>query len=82
MIVYKDYVVFTILGEEIILYSDETSYGRNTIAEINGNLHYMDSESPTVSTAIYAWQEFYNKDLTNEELHQVMIENRLISEAT
>jgi hypothetical protein len=40
MIVYKNYVTFTILGEEIILYSDdETSYGRNTVAEINGNYH-------------------------------------------
>jgi hypothetical protein len=81
MIVYKDYVVFIILGEEIILYSDDTCYGRNTVAEINGNYHYLDSEPPTITSAIYAWQEFYNKELTSEELHKVMVENKLISEA-
>lgn len=82
MIVYKDYVVFTIMEQEITLYSDETAYGRNTVAEINGSYHYLDSEPSSISSAIFAWQELYNKELTGEELHQVMVDNKLISEAT
>ena len=81
MIVYKNYVTFTILGEEIILYSDETSYGRNTVAEIDGHYHYLDSEPPNVASAIFAWQEYYNKELTSEELRKVLVENQLLSEA-
>lgn len=81
MIVYKDYVAFTILGEEIALYSSETAYGQSTVAEINGNYHYLDNELPTIASAIFAWQEFYNRDLSNEELQQVMADNQLISSA-
>jgi hypothetical protein len=81
MIVYKDYVVFTILGEEINLISSETAYGRSTVAEINDQYHYLDNELPTISAAIFAWQELNNRDLTNEELHQVMVDNKLISNA-
>lgn len=81
MIVYKNYVVFTILNEEINLISDETCYGRNTVAEIDGHYHYLDNELPTIASAIFAWQEYYNRDLTNEELRKVMVDNHLISEA-
>jgi hypothetical protein len=81
MEVYKNYVVFTILGEEINIISDETCYGRSTIAEIDGHYHYLDNELPTVASAIFAYQEVYNRDLTNEELRQVMVDNKLISEA-
>lgn len=81
MIVYKDYVVFTVLGEEINLISSETAYGRSTVAEINGQYHYLDDELPTIASAIFAWQELNNRDLTTEELHQIMVDNKLISEA-
>jgi len=81
MIVYKDYVVFTILGEEIALISSDTAYGRSTIAEINNQYHYLDEELPTIASAIFAWQEVYNRDLSNDELRQVMVDNKLISEA-
>lgn len=81
MIVYKDYVVFTVLGEEIALISSETAYGQSTVAEINGQYHYLDNELPTVASAIFAWQELNNRDLTSDELHQVMMDNKLISGA-
>lgn len=81
MIVYKDYVAFTVLGEEIAIISSETAYGRSTVAEINGRYHYLDDELPGVAAAIYAWQEVNNRDLTNEELHQIMSDNKLISNA-
>jgi hypothetical protein len=81
MIVYKDYVVYTILGEEVTLYSDETSYGRNTVAEIDDNYYYLGSEPLSIGTAIIAWQDYYNKLLTDEEFRKVIMENQLSSEA-
>jgi len=55
MIVYKDYVTFTVLGEDIHLISDELDYGRNTVAEIKNRYHYLGNEYPTISAAIFAW---------------------------
>jgi hypothetical protein len=81
MIVYKDYVTFIILGEEINLISDETDYGRNTVAEINGGFHYLGDEPTNVASAVFAWQEVYGRDLSPEELRQVMVDNHLISSA-
>lgn len=81
MIVYKDYVSFMVMGEEIALISSETAYGRSTVAEINGHYHYLDDELPSIASAIFAWQEIYNRDLTTDELHQIMSDNKLISEA-
>jgi hypothetical protein len=81
MIMYKDYVVFNVLGQEIALISDEPSYGRNTVAEINGHYHHLDNELTTVSSAVFAWQEVNKRDLTSEELHQVLVDNQLICSA-
>jgi len=81
MIVYKDYMTFTVMGKEIHLISDETAYGRNTVVEIDGHFQYMDNEPPNVATAIFAWQEVNGRDLTSEELRQVMVDNHLISGA-
>lgn len=81
MLVYKDYQSFDILGEEVIIISDETCYGRNTVAEIKDQYHFLGNEYPTISSAIFAWQEFYNLDLNDEELRQIMEDNNLISKA-
>jgi hypothetical protein len=80
MLVYKDYIAFKILGEEINIISDETAYGRNTVVEINKVFHYMGEEFPGVAAAIYAWQEVNGRDLTNEELHQIMADNNFLSQ--
>lgn len=72
MIVYKDYVSFNILGQEINLISDETDYGRNTVAEINNSYHYLGDELPSIVGAVVAWQEVNGRDLTDEEMNQVM----------
>ncbi len=80
MLVYKNCVAFVVMGDLINLISDETSYGRNTVAELNDRYHYLGNEFPSVAAAILAWQEINGRDLTNEELHQVMVDNHLISE--
>lgn len=80
MIVYKDYIAFKILGEEVNIYSDETAYGRNTVVEMNGVYHHMGEEFPGVAAAIFAWQEVNGRDLTNEELHRIMADNNFLSQ--
>ena len=82
MIVYKNYQAFNLMGEELIIISDETAYGRNTVVEINKVFHHMGDEFPGVAAAIYAWQEVNGRDLTNEELHQILEDNSLLSKAT
>jgi hypothetical protein len=81
MLVYKDYLTFTLMGKEINLIYSETAYGLSTVVEIDNHYHYMDNEPPNVATAIFAWQEVNGRDLTNEELRQVMVDNHLISDA-
>lgn len=80
MLVRKDCMSFTIMGEEVNLISDETAYGRNTIAEIGNLYHYLGDENSSIATAIFAWQEVKGRELTEEELRQIMLENHLISE--
>jgi len=81
MIVYKDYITFQVLGQEINLISSETEYGRNTVAEMPNQYHYLGDEVPNIAAAIFAWQEVNGRDLTEEELRQVMVDNGLISAA-
>jgi hypothetical protein len=79
-IVRHDCKTFTVLGQAIHLYSEVLESGRSTVAEINGQFHYLGTEYPTVSSAIFTWQDINKRELTNEELRQVMIENNLISQ--
>jgi hypothetical protein len=79
MIVRNDGTLFKVLGQEIWLYSEDLGYDRNTVAEIGELYHHMGNEPPNVATAIFAWQEVNGRDLTSEELRQVMFDNHLIS---
>lgn len=81
MLVYKDYLTFTVMGKQINVISNETAYGRSTVVEIEDRYHYMDSEPPNVATAIFAWQEVNGRDLTSEEFRQAMEDNHIISGA-
>lgn len=81
MIVYKDYVTFVVLGQEINLISDELDTGRNTVAEINEKYYYLGNEYPNVSAAIFAWQDAFERELSGDELRQTLIDNKLLSEA-
>jgi len=78
MLEYKGYVTFIILEREINIISDEMVYGRNTVAEIDGNLYYLGNKSPNISTAIFAWQKYSNRELTADERYQVMMDNAII----
>jgi hypothetical protein len=79
MIVFKDYLTFKVLGVDINLFSNETVYGLSTVAELPaGRLHYLGNENPSVLAAVFAWQEVNDVLLTEEEIRQVMIDNKLI----
>lgn len=80
MLVRKDYVTFKVMDKEINLYSEDMKYGLSTVAEIDDHFYYLGDELPVIASAILAWQKVNDRDLTNEELRQVMIDNHLISE--
>lgn len=77
----KNYMSFKVMNEVLGLISEETAYGRNTVVEIGNRYHYMGDEPPNVATAIFAWQEVNGRELTSEELRQVMVDNHLVSDA-
>lgn len=81
MIAYKDHSTFVVLGAEINLYSEMLDLGQNTVAEMGERIHYLGKENPNIAGAIIAWQEMNGRDLTDEELRQVLTENHLISGA-
>lgn len=82
MLVYKNYETFLVLGKEILLFSEELQHTRNTVAEVDGKYHYLGNEPSNIGSAIFAWQEINGRDLTNEELKQVLNDNNLLSQAT
>lgn len=76
MIVYKSYDSFKILNEEINIISSETCYGLITFVEIGKYYHYMGHEPSCLMTAIFACQEFYKKDFSEEELSAILKDNK------
>jgi hypothetical protein len=81
MFVDKSYMKFKVMGEDLAIISDETAYGKNTVVEIKNRYYYMGDEPSNVATAIFAWQEVNGRELTSEELRQVMVDNHFVSDA-
>lgn len=79
MIVYKDHATFIILGEEVHLFSDILDHGQNTVAEVGFTIHYLGKESPSLAAAILAWQEVHGRELTDDELREVLDTNQFSS---
>jgi hypothetical protein len=77
MIVYKDesYKSFVILGTEVNLITDETCYGRSTVAEIQNVYHHLGDQDPDITTALQIWKIVFNRTLTPEETVEVMMDN-------
>jgi hypothetical protein len=73
----QDCRTFQVLKLPINLYSEELSHGRNTVAELDGKFYYLGVDPPTLTAAIWAWQEVQGRLLTLEELKEVMIENSI-----
>lgn len=74
MILYKNYFTFNISNDEVNLISDETEYGRNTVAEINDIYYFLGNVEPNILQAINAWQKIYNKILTPQQKTKIISE--------
>jgi hypothetical protein len=74
----KNYLEYNILNNEVFIVSDETDYGRNTIAILPTQYYYLGDEAPNLFTAIFAYQESANYELTQDELTQVMTDNGFV----
>lgn len=77
MIVYKDYITFIVLGQEINLITGDTDYGSSTVAEINNKYYYLGETIPNLDTAIKGWHQANSRTLTVDEFNQVINDNNL-----
>lgn len=78
MIIYHKCSTFQVLDSAIHLYSEELQHGYSTIAEIGDKLFHLGNEVANISTAIFAWEYVNNRLLTQEELRQVLTENKVL----
>lgn len=76
-VLYKNYISFKILDATVNLISEENDNVRNTVAEIDGKYYYLGDEFPNVTAAVIAWQEFYDSELSEDQILQVMKDNNL-----
>lgn len=80
MILYKDYVTFNILGKNVnLICQDEKSWLHNYLyvtAEIDDGILYLGEMDVTVKTAIFAYEKFFDKVLSPEEIKQVIFLNK------
>lgn len=77
MIVYKDCIDFNILGEIISIFSTETDYGPSTVIEFDKRFYYYLGDEPAdIESAIFAWQDYYNYQLSDPELATILEDNR------
>ncbi len=76
-ILYKDYITFKVLEDVIDLFSNETDYGRSTVALINEKVYYyLGDEPPNLETVLFAWQDFNETLLSEEQFEQILKENQ------
>lgn len=75
MKVFDNSTRFSILGEDLHLFSSNTSYGWQTVAEFHSNYYYLGDQYINVETAINCWQEINGFQLTAEEIQYIVDEN-------
>jgi len=74
----NDKASFFIMKQKINLISDETDYGNITFAEIDGTYYCQWQAKINISTAIHAWQQVYNIELSMDQIKQILIDNQII----
>jgi hypothetical protein len=78
MLMYRDYITFTVMDKEINLISTETDYGNNIVAEIDDKYYYLGDTLCNLDSAIIAWRQANGRELTSDEFKQVMVDNEII----
>lgn len=74
-ILYKNYITFNILGENINVFSNITAYGISSVIEIGSTMYYLGLEPPILENILFAWQDLNNKILTSEEFDEIIKNN-------
>lgn len=74
---YHAGVSFKIAGEIVHLYCEQVPYGYSTVAEVDDKIYYLGSELPNLTTAVFAWEYIRGRQLTQEELRQVLTDHWL-----
>lgn len=77
-IVLDDSISYRILDSEVKFYADETVYGWNVVAEYNDTFYNLGNESIGIQLAVFFWQEKNGRELFQDELKQIMLDNDLI----
>lgn len=77
MIVYKNYTVYKILNVDVNLISDQTDYGIHSVAEINDKYFYLGPQSDNILAAIFAWELFSGRTISDEEFAQSLDDNEI-----
>lgn len=78
MLIRKDCKTYLIAGTEVnIIYDIEGVYAIS-VAMIDDKIYYLGIEGDNISSAIFAYQEVNNRELTGDELKQALIDNKLL----
>lgn len=80
VLIFRDYISFNILEQPVHLISNETCYGQQTVAEVNEQHFYLGHADWTLSTAILVFERVYGRELTKEEVSQVLRDNNFTSQ--
>lgn len=73
----KNYTTFKVLGQDINLITQPYLDGVNTIAEINDKYIYLGNQTANVLAAIFAWETFYNKEISEDDFVKVLTDNEI-----
>lgn len=75
--IYSSTTTYWVLNKPIELFSDETSYGWQTFAEVDSVYHDLGDKLVNLHTAVEVFQHLNNVILTNHEFELVIMENAL-----
>jgi hypothetical protein len=77
MIIYKNYSTFHVLGLTVNLITQPYLDGLNTVAEIKDKYYYLGNQTANVLAAIFAWELFWDKEISDEDFEKVLLENNI-----
>lgn len=76
---YNDIKIYQIKDTQVGMFSSETAYGWQTIAEVNQQYYYLGDQLFNIATAIVLWENLNNVILNPEEVEKVMLDNSMKS---
>jgi len=77
MIVHRDYFSFILDNQEVCVYADETEYGLSSVLDFGESYYYLGDQFPDLDSVILAWQDFYSKNLSEDDVIKIKQDNLL-----